>query len=180
MMIEYTCLHEQQWCMCWWLNPIQSLFKSVRHCRGRQGKGISMSTMQKGAILPKCLNTFVPHCLNAKLWYCTQVEQCMTMIWPEFEGINDIIMLLVVGWYWLIHDRIIGPIRITWWRNKRALISRINVDMVYKLKTDAETRAHVHLLVNFKGMRAENIFNKVNISCLHFIRLLRRKQSRIG
>ena len=35
--------------------------------------------------------------------------------------------------------------------------------MVYKLKTDAETRAHVQLLVNFKGMRTENIFNKVNI-----------------
>ena len=36
--------------------------------------------------------------------------------------------------------------------------------MVYKLKTDAETLAHVHLLVIFNGMRAENIFNKVNIS----------------
>ena len=35
--------------------------------------------------------------------------------------------------------------------------------MVYKLKTKAETRAHVQLLVNFKGMRTENIFNKVNI-----------------
>ena len=30
-MIEYSCLHEQQWCVCWWLNPIQSLVKSVRH-----------------------------------------------------------------------------------------------------------------------------------------------------
>ena len=29
---------------------------------GRQGKGIGMPTMQKGAILRKCLNTFVPHC----------------------------------------------------------------------------------------------------------------------
>ena len=35
--------------------------------------------------------------------------------------------------------------------------------MVYKLNTDADTRAHVHPLVNFKGMHAENIFNKVNI-----------------
>ena len=26
-----ACLHEQQWCMCRWLNPIQSLVKSVRH-----------------------------------------------------------------------------------------------------------------------------------------------------
>ena len=39
-----------------------------------------------------------------------------------------------------------------------------NVDMVYKLKTDAETRAYVQLLMNFKGVRTENIFNKVNIS----------------
>ena len=36
--------------------------------------------------------------------------------------------------------------------------------MVYKLKTDAETRANVQLLMNFKGMHTENIFNKVNIS----------------
>ena len=36
--------------------------------------------------------------------------------------------------------------------------------MVHKLKTDAETRAYVQLLMNFKGMRTENIFNKVNIS----------------
>ena len=64
---------------------------------GRQGKGISISTMQKGAILRKCVNTFVPHCLNAKLCYCTQVEPCMTLILTEIKGINDIIMLLVVG-----------------------------------------------------------------------------------
>ena len=36
--------------------------------------------------------------------------------------------------------------------------------MVYMLKTDAQTRSHVQLLMNFKGMRTENIFNKVNIS----------------
>ena len=36
--------------------------------------------------------------------------------------------------------------------------------MVYMLKTDAETRTHVQLLMNFKSMRTENIFNKVNIS----------------
>ena len=36
--------------------------------------------------------------------------------------------------------------------------------MVYKLKTDAETCAHVQLFMNFKGMRSKNIFNKVNIS----------------
>ena len=36
--------------------------------------------------------------------------------------------------------------------------------MVYKLKTDAETRAYVQLLMNFKGVRTENIFNKVDIS----------------
>ena len=64
---------------------------------GRQGKRISISTMQKGAILRKCVNTFVPHCLNAKLCYCTQVEPCMTLILTEIKGIKDIIMLLVVG-----------------------------------------------------------------------------------
>ena len=36
--------------------------------------------------------------------------------------------------------------------------------MVYKLKTDAESRTHEQLLVNFKGMSTKNIFNKVNIS----------------
>ena len=36
--------------------------------------------------------------------------------------------------------------------------------MVYKLKTDAETRAYVQLLMNFQGVRTENIFNKVNVS----------------
>ena len=34
---------------------------------------------------------------NAKLCYCTQVEPCMTLILTEIKGINDIIMLLVVG-----------------------------------------------------------------------------------
>ena len=36
--------------------------------------------------------------------------------------------------------------------------------MAYKLKTDSETRAYVQLLMNFKGVRTENIFNKTNIS----------------
>ena len=36
--------------------------------------------------------------------------------------------------------------------------------MVYKLKADAESRAYVQLLMNFKGTRTENVFNKVNIS----------------
>ena len=36
--------------------------------------------------------------------------------------------------------------------------------MVYKLKTDAETLAHVQLLMNFEDMHTENFFNKVNIS----------------
>ena len=64
---------------------------------GRQGKGIGISTIQKGAILRKCVNTFVPHCLNAKLCYCTQVEPCMTLILTVIKEIKDIIMLLVVG-----------------------------------------------------------------------------------
>ena len=33
---------------------------------GRQGKEIGKSTIQKGAILRKCLNTFVPHCSGLK------------------------------------------------------------------------------------------------------------------
>ena len=36
---------------------------------GRQGKGISISTMQKGAILQKCVNTLVPHCMYLILKY---------------------------------------------------------------------------------------------------------------
>ena len=36
-------------------------------------------------------------------------------------------------------------IQITWWRNKRAAISKIDADMVKKLKTDTETRAYVQL-----------------------------------
>ena len=120
--------------------------------------------MQKGAILWKYVNTFVPHYLNAKLCYCTQVEPCMTLILTEIKGINDIIMLLVVG-VTLTYSRPNYRANLNYVRcNKRAAISRINVDMVYKLKTDAETRAHVQLLMNFKGMRTENIFNKVNIS----------------
>ena len=31
----------------------------------RQGKGIGMATTQKGAVLGKRLNTFVPHCSSA-------------------------------------------------------------------------------------------------------------------
>ena len=56
-----------------------------------------MPTMQKGAILQKCLNTFVPHCLKAKVCYCTRVGHCITMIRTEIKGINDLIMVLVVG-----------------------------------------------------------------------------------
>ena len=39
------------------------------------------------------LNTFVPHCLNAKLCYCTQVKPCMTMKLTEITGINDLIVI---------------------------------------------------------------------------------------
>ena len=64
---------------------------------GKQGKGVGMPPMQKGTILRKCLDTFAPHCLNAKLCYCTRVGHCITMIIIEIKGINDLIMLLVVG-----------------------------------------------------------------------------------
>ena len=39
------------------------------------------------------LNTFVPHCLNAKLCYCTQVKPCMMMILTGITRINDIIVI---------------------------------------------------------------------------------------
>ena len=58
---------------------------------GTQRKGTGMSTTEKEATLQKCLNTFVPHCLNAKLCNCTQVKPCMMMILTEITGINDII-----------------------------------------------------------------------------------------
>ena len=45
--------------------------------------------------------------------------------------------------------------------------------MVYKLKTDAETRAKVQLLMNFKGMHTESIFNKVNISRSSLYRIVK-------
>ena len=61
-----------------------------------QRKGTGMFTMGKEAILQKCLNTFVPHCVNAKLCNCTQVKPCMTMMLTEITGINDIIVLLAV------------------------------------------------------------------------------------
>ena len=47
--------------------------------------------MQKGAILWKCVNTFVPYCLNPKLCYCTQVEPCMTLILTEIKHHNYVI-----------------------------------------------------------------------------------------
>ena len=63
---------------------------------GTQRKGTGMFTMEKEAILQKCLNTVVPHCVNAKLCNCTQVKPCMTKMLTEITGINDIIMLLAV------------------------------------------------------------------------------------
>ena len=47
MTIEYTCLHEQQWCVCWWLNPIQSLVKSVRHYTQKLEKRLKVITEEK-------------------------------------------------------------------------------------------------------------------------------------
>ena len=47
MTIEYTCLHEQQWCVCWWLNPIQSLVKSVRHYTQKLEKRLTVITKEK-------------------------------------------------------------------------------------------------------------------------------------
>ena len=56
-----------------------------------------MSTMKNGAILQKCVNTFVPHCLNAKLCYCRHVEHCVTMTLTEIKAIKVIFKLLLAG-----------------------------------------------------------------------------------
>ena len=50
MTIEYTCLHEQQWCVCWWLNPIQSLVKSVRHYTQKLEKRLKVITEDSALI----------------------------------------------------------------------------------------------------------------------------------
>ena len=42
---------------------------------------------KKGVILWKCFNTFVPHCLNVKSYYYTQVEHCVT-VWHCDNDIN--------------------------------------------------------------------------------------------
>ena len=47
MTIEYTCLHKQQWCVRWWLNPIQSLVKSVRHYTQKLEKRLKVITEEK-------------------------------------------------------------------------------------------------------------------------------------
>ena len=41
------------------------------------------------AILQKRVDIFFPHCLNAKLCFCTHVEHCMRIILTEIKGIND-------------------------------------------------------------------------------------------
>ena len=55
---------------------------------GRQGKGIGMPTMQKGAILGKCLNTFVPHCsfesVDRIVW-CDHFKSRITVLSPCFS-----------------------------------------------------------------------------------------------
>ena len=48
---------------------------------GRQGKGIGKSTIQKGAILWKCLNTFVPLC---RCWKNRQHVHVHNCIWSLF------------------------------------------------------------------------------------------------
>ena len=44
-----------------------------------------------------------------------------------------------------------GLIPITGLHNKRAPIVRIDIDMVFKGKIDAETRGYVRFLVKFQG-----------------------------
>ena len=50
---------------------------------GRQGKGICISTMQKRAILRKCVNIiFVPHCSPLTLCY---IEVPLLMFWQYYR-----------------------------------------------------------------------------------------------
>ena len=51
----------------------------------RQGKGISISTMQKGAILWKCVNTFAPHCRTV---YYGPVDESITFKKPSEQRIE--------------------------------------------------------------------------------------------
>jgi len=51
---------------------------------GRQGKGISISTMQKGAILWKCVNTFVPHC-SFFFQGCSSSQRKRDLSWKVVE-----------------------------------------------------------------------------------------------
>ena len=56
-----------------------------------------MSTLKNGVILQKCVNTFVPHCLNAILCYCRHVEHCVTMKLTEIKATRVIFTLLLSG-----------------------------------------------------------------------------------
>ena len=54
---------------------------------GRQGKGISISTMQKGAILWKCVNTFVPHCsFSLPKWQAVKMISLHRVQTVKFTG----------------------------------------------------------------------------------------------
>ena len=66
-----------------------------------------------------------------------------------------------------------GLIPIAGLRNKRALTVRVDSDMVFKGKIDAETHAYVRFLVKFKGMSTKKISDEVKISRSSLYRILR-------
>ena len=66
-----------------------------------------------------------------------------------------------------------GLIPITGLHNKRAPIVRIDIDMVFQGKIDAETRGYVRFLVKFQGMSTKKILHEVKISRSSLYRIVR-------
>ena len=77
--------------------------------KGTQGEGIGMSTVQKGCILKKCLNTFVPHCgfnpysgdtLALKKWLTTKITvdkfNCHKSQWQQLPK-HELSVSLKIG-----------------------------------------------------------------------------------
>ena len=73
--IEYTCLQGQQWCVCWWLNPIQSLVKSVRH----------YNIYSRFALCGKIMFAFCKNLRKrvANLYVCVTVFQRLPKLHPK-------------------------------------------------------------------------------------------------
>ena len=112
-----------------------------------------MSTMQKGC-----------HFMEMSQHFCPSLSECKMLLLHRCWALcdNDIINSNSVKrsnvnycwweWHWLTYVQIIALIRVTWWRNKRATIVRIDGDMLFKGKINTKTRAYVRFFVKFKGM----------------------------